>query len=151
MKKYLRAILVKRVFQFSALMLASLVLILVNLEDVHAAMPSAPIDANQTIIEHLRLHVDREDRQAWLEAERGSWGKWLTNKSGFLERKLYWDPLREEATLMIAWASYSQWKAIPQGEIEAVQERFEALARQGTGRASGNPLPLVYEGELIPQ
>ena len=151
MNKYLRVILVRGVFQFSALMFASLLFIVVNLEDVHAAMPSASIDYDQTIIEHLRLHVDREDRRAWLEAERGSWGKWLVNKSGFLERKLYWDPLREEATLMITWASYSQWKSIPQGEIEAVQERFEALARQGTGIATGNPFPLVYEGEFIPQ
>ena len=52
---------------------------------------------------------------------------------------------------MISWASYAQWKAIPQDEIDAVQERFERLARDGTGRDSGNPFPLLFEGELFPQ
>ena len=106
---------------------------------------------DQIVIEHLRLHVDDRDRKAWLSAERGSWEPWLSKKSGFLGRKLFWDPLREEATVMITWASYSQWKDIPKGEIDAVQERFEQLAREGTGQEIGNPFPLIHEGELLPQ
>jgi len=35
-------------------------------------------------------------------------------------------------------------------EVEAVQERFEQLARQATGLPQGNPFPLVFEGELQP-
>ena len=106
---------------------------------------------DQTIIEHLRLHVDGQDREAWLDAEKGSWEQWLANKRGFIERKLFWDPLREEATVMIMWASTSDWKSIPQGEIDAVQERFEKLAKLATGREDGNPFPLIFEGELLPQ
>jgi hypothetical protein len=34
--------------------------------------------------------------------------------------------------------------------VEAVQERFEQLAREATGQGQGNPFPLVFEGELIP-
>ena len=36
-------------------------------------------------------------------------------------------------------------------EVQAVQERFERLARAATGssESDGNPFPLVFEGELL--
>ncbi len=102
------------------------------------------------VVEHLRVKVPAEARQAWLEAERGSWEPWLAQQPGFLGRDLLWDPEREEGTLLIRWASRAQWKAIPVAEVEAVQERFEQLAREATGTRQGNPFPLVFEGELQP-
>ena len=102
------------------------------------------------VVEHLRVKVPAEARQAWLEAERGSWDPWLTEQEGYLGRDLLWDAEREEGTLLIRWASREQWKAIPLAEVEAVQERFEQLARQATGTRQGNPFPLVFEGELQP-
>ena len=102
------------------------------------------------VVEHLRVKVPAEARQAWLEAERGSWELWLAQQPGFLGRDLLWDPEREEGTLLIRWASRAQWKAIPVAEVEAVQERFEQLAREATGTRQGNPFPLVFEGELQP-
>ncbi|MGB5136143.1 MAG: TIGR03792 family protein [Prochlorococcaceae cyanobacterium] len=113
-----------------------------------APQPAVPVQA--AVVEQLRLSVPAADRQAWLEAERGSWGPWLGRQDGFLGRDLYWDPAREEATLLIRWASRGQWQAIPAGELAAVQERFERIARQATGRSQGNPFPLVFEGELEP-
>ena len=102
------------------------------------------------VVEHLRVKVPAEGRAAWLEAERGSWEPWLEQQEGYLGRDLLWDPEREEGTLLIRWASREQWKAIPMDEVEAVQERFERLARQATGTRQGNPFPLVFEGELQP-
>ena len=102
------------------------------------------------VVEHLRVKVPAEARQAWLEAERGSWEPWLAQQEGYLGRDLLWDAEREEGTLLIRWASREQWKAIPLAEVEAVQERFEQLARQATGTRQGNPFPLVFEGELQP-
>ena len=103
------------------------------------------------VVEHLRVKVSAEARQAWLEAERGSWEPWLERQSGFLDRQLLWDPEREEGTLLIHWRSGDDWKAIPEAEIERVQQRFEQLARQATGTDQGNPFPLVFEGQLLPQ
>ena len=103
------------------------------------------------VVEHLRVAVPAEAVDSWLEAERGSWEPWLAAQPGFLDRQLLWDPEREEGTLLIHWRSREQWKAIPEQEIERVQERFEALARQATGQRQGNPFPLVFEGELQPQ
>ena len=102
------------------------------------------------MIEHLRIQVPSEGRQAWLEAERGSWEPWLAQQQGFVGRDLLWDPNSEEGTLLIRWSSRDAWKAIPGEEVEAVQQRFERLAREGTGQAEGNPFPLVFEGELLP-
>jgi uncharacterized protein (TIGR03792 family) len=102
------------------------------------------------VVEHLRVKVPAAGRQAWLEAERGSWEPWLAQQAGFLGRELLWDGEREEGTLLIRWASRAQWKQIPEAEIEAVQERFEQLARRATGENQGNPFPLLFEGELQP-
>ena len=111
-------------------------------------LPSGEYDV--AVVEHLRVKVPSEARQAWLEAERGSWDPWLAQQPGYLGRELLWDSDREEGTLLIRWASREQWKQIPEAEIETVQEHFEQLARQATGQSQGNPFPLLFEGELQP-
>ena len=103
------------------------------------------------VIEHLKVMVPEAARQAWLEAEQGSWEPWLARQEGFLGRDLLWDPETEEGTLLIRWSSRKAWKTIPQKEVEVVQQRFEQLAREATGQRQGNPFPLVFEGELLPQ
>ncbi|QNI85740.1 antibiotic biosynthesis monooxygenase-like domain containing protein [Synechococcus sp. PROS-7-1] len=103
------------------------------------------------VVEHLRIQVPEQARDAWMEAERGSWEPWLAQQKGFLGRDLLWDPSTEEGTLLIRWSSREAWKAIPQEEVEAVQQRFELIALQALGQDQGNPFPLVYEGELLTQ
>jgi uncharacterized protein (TIGR03792 family) len=110
-----------------------------------------PSSYSVVVVEHLRVKVAADAVNDWLEAEQGSWEPWLAAQPGFLDRQLLWDPEREEGTLLIHWASRDQWKAIPQAEVEQVQQRFEHLARLATGRGQGNPFPLVFEGELLPQ
>jgi uncharacterized protein (TIGR03792 family) len=115
-----------------------------------AALDAPDGSVEVAVVEHLRVKVPAEARQAWLDAERGSWEPWLQQQAGYLGRQLLWDPSREEGTLLIRWASRQQWKAIPLVEVEAVQQQFEQLARQATGLPQGNPFPLVFEGELQP-
>ena len=62
-----------------------------------------------------------------------------------------WDQDREEAMLLICWATREDWKSIPKENIAFVQKQFEELARDGTGQLSGNPFPLQSEGELFLQ
>ena len=114
------------------------------------ALASSDGHFDVAVIEHLRIQVPRQDRQAWLDAERGSWEPWLAQQPGFLGRDLLWDPNSEEGTLLIRWSSRDAWKAIPVEEVEAVQQRFESMAREATGQSEGNPFPLVFEGELLP-
>ena len=103
------------------------------------------------VVEHLRIKVPADALSVWHRAEEGSWEPWLTKQDGFLGRDLLWDPETEEGTLLIRWASREQWKAIPAAEVAQVQEQFEQIARDGMGQTSGNPFPLVFEGELLPQ
>ena len=134
---------------------AALVLCLAMLLAGHPDVAIAATDQPRgqlevVVVEHLRIKVPANGRQAWLEAEQGSWEPWLKKQDGFLGRELLWDSAREEGTLLIRWASREQWKAIPEADVEAVQTRFEELAREATGQRQGNPFPLVFEGELIP-
>ena len=134
---------------------AALVLCLTMLLAGHPDLAIAATDQpggqlEVVVVEHLRIKVPADGRQAWLEAEQGSWELWLQKQDGFLGRELLWDSAREEGTLLIRWASREQSKTIPEAEVEAVQERFEELARAATGQRQGNPFPLVFEGELIP-
>jgi uncharacterized protein (TIGR03792 family) len=116
-----------------------------------AEVLAAGNDYGVVVVEHLRVKVPADAVEAWRQAERGSWEPWLERQSGFLDRQLLWDPEREEGTLLIHWRSGDDWKAIPEAEIERVQQRFEQLARQATGTDQGNPFPLVFEGQLLPQ
>ncbi|MGC6481965.1 MAG: TIGR03792 family protein [Synechococcus sp.] len=112
---------------------------------------TAPAATNGTVVEHLRIKVPAEARRVWHDAEQGSWEPWLAQQDGFLGRELLWDPETEEGILLIRWASRQQWKAIPAAEVAQVQEHFEQRAREGMGLNDGNPFPLVFEGELLPQ
>ena len=134
-----------------AALVLCLAMLLAGQPDVAIAATDQPGGQLEVVVvEHLRIKVPANGRQAWLEAEQGSWEPWLQKQDGFLGRELLWDSAREEGTLMIRWASREQWKAIPEADVEAVQTRFEELAREATGQRQGNPFPLVFEGELIP-
>jgi uncharacterized protein (TIGR03792 family) len=130
----------------AALLLAALILWPLAAPRAAAAAPA---------VEVLRLRVAAEQRQAWVAAERESWLPWLEHQPGFLGKEVYWDPAHQEAVVLIRWASREQWKAIPQGEVAALQRRFEQRARTQlqlrglSPPAEGNPFPLVGEGEWL--
>ena len=115
------------------------------------ALADHQVGEGVAVVEHLRLRVPEHSRENWMVAERGSWEPWLDKQPGFLGRELFWDPATEEGTLLIRWSSREAWKSISMAEVEQVQERFETLAREQTGQVQGNPFPLVFEGELLPQ
>ena len=130
----------------------ALVLLLSGLSESEVRAEASPkLGEAVAVVEHLRLQVPQESREQWMAAERGSWEPWLKQQPGFLGRDLFWDPATEEGTLLIRWSSREDWKSISMAEVEQVQERFETLAREQTGQRHGNPFPLVFEGELLPQ
>ncbi len=129
-------------------------IMIVTLSPIEQALASSKIQLDNTdkrVIEYLCLKVPSEKRQVWLSAEKASWEPWLNNQSGFLGRQLFWNKEKEEAMLLITWASRENWKNIPQEQIDLIQQRFEELARIGTGQKDGNPFPISYAGELAPQ
>jgi len=70
---------------------------------VRAAFTEPDGAYDEVVVEHLRLKVPAEARQAWISAEQGSWEPWLAQQKGFLDRQLLWDPATEEGTLLIRW------------------------------------------------
>ena len=118
---------------------------------VNAALMNKVLQSPTNIVEHIRLSVPSKDRRSWLIAEEKSWEPWLEKKEGFLRRELLWDQKEEEAILLIRWASREHWKSIPQEEINQVQELFEQISRDLTHKDIGNPFPIKFEGELLPQ
>ena len=142
---------IKKTFRLLFISLIFISTILGNVRNVQAEAVLKVNFPKESIVEHLKLDVPKQFKNAWLKAEEGSWEKWLLKQDGFLGRQLFWDPKVEEATLLIGWESKALWKNIPQLEINLVQKDFEKIARNQTGQSTGNPFPLIYEGELNPE
>ena len=151
MKKNRKKNFIEKIFRYLFLSLIFLSTIFGNVKDIQAESLLKVNFPKESIVEHLKLDVPKKYRNAWLKAEEGSWEPWLLKQDGFLGRQLFWDPKGEEATLLIGWESRSVWKNISQREINLVQQNFEKIARKETGETSGNPFPLIYEGELNPE
>ena len=143
--------LIEGIFSFLFVSLIFISTILGNVKNIQAESLLILNFPKKSIVEHLKLDVPKKFKYAWLKAEEGSWEPWLLKKDGFLGRQLFWDPKSEEATLLIGWESREVWKNISQREINLVQQDFEKIARKETGETSGNPFPLIFEGELNPE
>ena len=151
MKKNRKKNFIEKIFRFLSLSLIFLSTIFGNVKDIQAESLLKVNFPKESIVEHLKLDVPKKFKYAWLKAEEGSWEPWLLKQDGFLGRQLFWDPKLEEATLLIGWESREVWKNISQAEINLVQQDFEKIAREETGVSSGNPFPLIFEGELNPE
>ncbi|WP_413678385.1 TIGR03792 family protein [Prochlorococcus sp. MIT 0916] len=138
-------------FRFLFISVIFLSTIFGNVENIQAESLLKSNFPKESIVEHLKLAVPKKFKSAWLKAEEGSWEPWLFKQDGFLGRQLFWDPESEEATLLIGWESRAVWKNISKKEINFVQQDFEKIAREETGEISGNPFPLIFEGELNPE
>ena len=142
---------IEKIFRFFFVGLIFLSTIFGNVKNIQAESLLKVNFPKESIVEHLKLDVPKNFKYAWLKAEEGSWEPWLLKQDGFLGRQLFWDPKLEEATLLIGWESRAVWKSISQSEITLVQQGFEKIARKETGQTSGNPFPLIFEGELNPE
>ena len=151
MKNNRRKIFINKIFRFLFINVIFLSTILGNVKNIQAESLLKVNFSKESIVEHLKLDVPKKFKNAWLKAEEGSWEPWLLKQDGFLGRQLFWDPKEEEATLLIGWESRAVWKSISQTEINLVQNDFEKIARKETGERSGNPFPLIFEGELNPE
>tara|TARA_B100000214_G_C23824932_1_gene561460 strand:- start:35 stop:487 length:453 start_codon:yes stop_codon:yes gene_type:complete len=147
-------ILVKKFFLSNLIVLSIITSTFFNLP-LEASASEFYIPKSETnekvIIEHLKIKVESDLVDAWLKTEKESWEPWLKSKKGFQGRNLFWDPINEEAILLISWENRDLWKSITDDEVNKIQKKFERIARKETGLKNGNPFPLVFEGELLPK
>ncbi len=95
---------------------------------------SAPVDAAANlnsqpsmVIEWLKFRVDPAQRDRYLAIDDEIWTSALATYPGFIDKTVWLDPNRDdEVIFVIAWATREQWKAIPQEEIDQINQRFDA-------------------------
>tara|TARA_Y100001970_G_scaffold294110_1_gene446942 strand:- start:1649 stop:2110 length:462 start_codon:yes stop_codon:yes gene_type:complete len=137
---------------FSLLVLICLSISFKYITPVNAISNDDSLNKKSIVIEEIKLKVPKNYKDEWLQAEKLSWEPWLKSKDGFIERKLYWDPIKEESTLLISWENRQIWKSIPKLEIEQIQLMFEEKTKDLVGKNfDKNPFTIISEGELIPQ
>ena len=102
------------------------------------------------ITEELRLRVPLEYKDNWIKAEKQVWEPWLTNKKGFLGREIFYNQDKEQALVLVKWASKKLWKSISNKEVSQIQSIFEENVKNDL-KLDRNPFELIDEGELYIQ
>ena len=78
------------------------------------------------VIEWLKFRVDATQRARYLAIDDEIWTSALKTYPGFLDKTTWLDPNHEdEVIFVIDWATREQWKAIPEDELEQINQRFD--------------------------
>ncbi len=96
-------------------------------------LTGAPVNAAVTVsdqpamvIEWLKFRVDPAQRDRYLEIDDEIWTPALTTYPGFLDKKTWLDPNHDdEVIFVISWATREQWKAIPEADLEQINQHFD--------------------------
>ena len=102
------------------------------------------------VTEELRLRVPSEYKDNWIKAEKEVWEPWLINKKGFLGREIFYNQDKEQALVLVKWASKKLWKSISIKEVSQIQSIFEENVKNDL-KLDMNPFELIDEGELYIQ
>ncbi len=95
---------------------------------------STPVNAEVTlnpqpamVIEWLKFRVEPAQRDRYLSIDNEIWTSALASYPGFLDKTTWLDPNHDdEVIFVIAWATREQWKAIPEDELDEINQRFDA-------------------------
>ncbi|MEM9979557.1 MAG: TIGR03792 family protein [Cyanobacteria bacterium P01_D01_bin.2] len=94
-------------------------------QPVHAQ--ATPNSQPAMVIEWLKFKVDPTQRSRYLAIDEQIWTSALETYPGFLDKTTWLDPAHDdEVIFVIAWATREQWKAIPESELEQINQRFDA-------------------------
>ena len=103
-----------------------------------------------SVTEELRLNIPAKYKKVWLDTEKQIWEPWLAKQEGFLGREIFYNEQKEQALLLVNWASRKLWKNISVEEVQRIQELFEKNINASLN-LSKYPFELIYEGELYTQ
>ena len=93
------------------------------------SQPAAAIANGQPsmVIEWLKFKVDPAQRDRYLTVDDEIWTPALASYPGFLDKNTWLEPGHDdEVIFVISWATREQWKAIPEADLEAINQRFDA-------------------------
>lgn len=94
-------------------------------QPVHA---SAPVNEQPSmVIEWLKFRMDPAQRDRYLAIDDDIWTTALEAYPGFVDKTTWLQPGHDdEVIFVISWATRQQWKAIPEDELEDINQRFDA-------------------------
>jgi uncharacterized protein (TIGR03792 family) len=83
------------------------------------------------VIELLKFQVDANQRENFIQKDGEIWTTALAKYPGFLGKEVWITSNNPtEVVFIIRWESLEQWKAIPQADLEAVEQKFaQALGK----------------------
>ena len=77
------------------------------------------------VIELLKFQVDPNGRENFIQQDAEIWTTALAKYPGFLGKEVWINPNNPtEVVFIIRWESLEQWKAIPQADLEAIEQKF---------------------------
>ena len=78
------------------------------------------------VIEWLKFQVASEFREVFIQTDAAIWTTALESYPGFLGKMVWTNPDNpSEIVLVIHWASREEWKAIPQADLEQIDQEFD--------------------------
>lgn len=87
-------------------------------------------------IEWLKFEVDPELREQFVQKDDEIWTATLSQYPGFLSKEVWISPDNlSEVVLVVHWASFEQWQAIPEEDLQRTEARFN--------QAMGNTYKMV--------
>ncbi len=94
---------------------------------------STPVNAEVTlnpqpamVIEWLKFRVEPAQRDRYLAIDDEIWTSALASYPGFLDKTTWLDPTHDDQVIfVIAWATREQWKAIPEDDLDEINQRFD--------------------------
>lgn len=93
----------------------------------------APVKAEATlnpqpamVIEWLKFRVEPAQRDRYLAIDSEIWTSALATYPGFIDKSTWLDPNHDdEVIFVISWATREQWKAIPEEDLDEINQRFD--------------------------
>ncbi len=80
------------------------------------------------VIEVLKFKVSPQLREKYIQKDGEIWTAALAKYPGFISKEVWINPNDStEVVLIIRWETRSQWKAIPQSDLEAIALKFDAV------------------------
>ena len=77
------------------------------------------------VIECLRVHVIPELRERFVQKDEEIWTSMLSSYPAFLGKEVWISPDESsEVMLIIRWESFEGWQAIPESELQRVEDEF---------------------------
>jgi uncharacterized protein (TIGR03792 family) len=79
------------------------------------------------VIEWLKFRVPPRQRERYIQLDDEIWTPALRTYPGFIAKETWIDPNEDDVLfLIIRWRTREEWKAIPEADLSAITERFDA-------------------------